>query len=114
MSLKPISPLNLERYELKFKIPYRLVDPITDYVSRYCEMDYYSQISPGGFYVINSLYFDTPTYFIYRRQVTGEMQYSGFRIRSYGSDPVPPYYFESKQKNFDFCNKRRAKVYIEN
>lgn len=114
MALKPVSPLNLERYELKFKIPFHLVDPITEYVSRYCEMDYYSQISPDGFYVINSLYLDTPNFHIYRRRETGEMEYSGFRIRSYGSDPKPPYYFESKQKNFDFCNKRRSKVSLEN
>lgn len=114
MSITPVSPLNLERYELKYRIPANMVEPISDYVSQYCDMDFYSQISPDGFYLINSLYLDTPSFYILRRQETAEFDYSCFRIRSYGDRPKPPYYFESKQKMRDFCKKRRAKVPIEN
>ncbi|MGZ3711238.1 MAG: VTC domain-containing protein [Bdellovibrionota bacterium] len=114
MSAKALSPLNLDRYELKYRIPIHLIDPITDYVNQYCEMDYYSQISPGGYYVINSLYMDNISLFMMRRPLSTELDYSSFRIRSYGLDPKPPYYLESKQKIGDFCKKRRSKVPIEN
>ena len=114
MSIQPISPLNLDRYELKYIIPRALVAPISAYVEQYCEMDYYSKISPDNFYVINSLYLDTPSLFIARKQQNSENDYSCFRVRSYGADPKPPFYFESKQKIHSFCKKRRGKVPITN
>lgn len=114
MAIKPVSPLNLDRYELKYRIPYSLVEPISRHVEQFCEMDYYSQISHDGFYEINSLYLDSPTLHLYHRKETPEFDYSSFRIRSYGHNPKPPYYFESKQKLGDFCKKRRAKVPFEN
>jgi SPX domain protein involved in polyphosphate accumulation len=112
--LKAVSPLNLERYEFKYRVPLSMVKPIADYVSHYCEMDYHSQISPDGFYMINSLYFDTPQLGLFKCNGRGELGYSCFRIRSYGADPKPPYYLESKQKFRDFCKKRRAKVQLDN
>ncbi len=114
MAIQPISPLNLQRYEFKYRVPLALVDRISDYVASYCEMDYYSKISKDGFYLINSLYMDSPSFHIFQRQESLEFDYSCFRIRAYGADPKPPYYFESKQKIGDFCKKRRAKVPIEN
>lgn len=114
MTVTPVSPLNLDRYEFKFRISTNLIEPITEYANQYCEMDYYSQISPGGFYVINSLYLDSMNYFMMRRPLGLEMAYSSFRIRSYGLDPKPPYYLESKQKVQDFCKKRRSKFPFEN
>ena len=85
MTAKAVSPLNLDRYELKYRIPISLIDPITDYVNNYCEMDYYSQISPGGFYIINSLYLDSMNMMMMRRPLGPEFAYSSFRIRSYGA-----------------------------
>lgn len=113
-TVKPVSPLNLDRYELKYRIPIHQIEPITDYVNQYCEMDYFSQISPEGYYIINSLYLDSMNYFMMRRKLGIEMAYSSFRIRSYGADPKPPYYLESKQKMENFCKKRRSKFPFEN
>ena len=98
MVVTPVSPLNLDRYEIKYVIPMSLVKPISEYVEQFCEMDYYSQISPDNFYVINSLYLDTLSKWVLRKQQNEEYAYSCFRIRSYGYDPKPPYYLESKQK----------------
>lgn len=114
MTAKAISPLNLDRYELKYRIPVSLIEPITEYANQYCEMDYYSQISPGGFYIINSLYLDSINHYMMRRPQGAEFDYSSFRIRSYGLEPKPPFFLESKQKSKDFCKKRRSKVTIEN
>ncbi len=110
----PVSPLVLERYELKYTIPYSLVDPISQYVSAFCELDYYSEISPNGFYVINSLYFDTPGFLFYRKKENDAPDRFSLRIRSYGGSPKPPFYFETKEKMREFSRKRRGKVPIDN
>lgn len=106
---KAVSPLLLERYELKYLIPYAMVAPISRYVEAFCEMDYYSQISPDQFYTINSLYFETPTYHFMRMKENLTGKYS-LRVRSYGDRPKPPVYFETKEKIGDFSRKRRGRV----
>jgi SPX domain protein involved in polyphosphate accumulation len=109
-----VSPLFFERYELKYMIPYRLVDPISQYVKAYCDMDYYSEISHDSFYKINSLYLDSPVQSFYHNKDGLVAKRMNMRIRSYGEDPQPPYFFEVKEKIMDFCKKRRAKVKTAN
>ena len=114
MAAGPVSPLVLDRYELKYLIPYSMVEPISAYVAHFCDMDYYSTISENGFYLINSLYFDTPTFLFTRRKEEGYPNRFSLRVRSYGEKPKAPYYFETKEKFLDFCKKRRGRVPIEN
>lgn len=114
MAIGPVSPLLLERYELKYPIPRALVEPISRHIELYCEMDYYSQISPDHFYTINSLYLDTPSLLFFHRKEAGDPNYFSLRIRSYGDEPKAPYFFECKQKKREFCTKRRGKVMFDN
>lgn len=110
----PVSPLVLERYELKYLIPMSLVKPISDYIAPFCEMDHYSIQSPDNFYTINSLYLDTPRlYFLRQKEATVANRFS-MRVRSYGDDPKPPYFFETKYKLREFVKKRRGKVSLPN
>lgn len=109
----PVSPLTLERYELKYIIPFSMVEPISKYVEMFCEMDYYSQISHDHFYTINSLYFETPRNYFLRAKENMTGRYS-MRVRSYGDNPKPPYFFEVKEKIGDFSKKRRGVVPVEN
>lgn len=113
MARGPVSPLILERYELKYLIPFSLVEPISRYVETYCEMDHYSRISPDGFYTINSLYFETPNYYFLRAKENQTARFS-LRVRSYGDSPKAPYYLETKEKIGDFSKKRRGRVPFEN
>ncbi len=113
MAAGPVSPLVLERYELKYLIPFAMVEPISKYVEMFCEMDYYSQISPDHFYTINSLYFETLNYYFLRAKENQTSRFS-LRVRAYGDVPKAPYYFEIKQKIGDFSKKRRGYVPIEN
>ncbi len=110
----PVSPLFLERYELKYLIPLSLVGPISRYVEMYCDMDYYSQISPDQFYTINSLYLDSPNFYIFRAKELANAYSFNMRIRSYGDMPKPPYFFEVKHKLREFVRKKRALVYSAN
>jgi VTC domain len=106
-----VSPLILERYELKYLIPLDLVEPISQYAEMYCEMDYYSQIEPEHFYVINSLYFDSDDFKIFNYKQLSQSNRFNLRIRSYGSNPKPPYFFEVKKKSNDVVRKIRGKVF---
>ena len=113
MSRQAVSPLLLQRYELKYLIPIDMVEPISKVLESHCQLDYFSQKSPDKFYSINSLYFDTLDYkFLIDKQNGAEPSY-GFRVRSYSDDPKPPYYSEIKIKQNDFCNKIRAKIDTE-
>ena len=109
----PVSPLLLERYVLKYLIPFSMVESISRYVEMFCQMDYYSQISSDHFYTINSLYFETPSFYFLRAKEnqTGRMS---LRVRSYGENPKAPYFFEIKEKTGDFSKKRRSMVPLEN
>ncbi len=108
------SPLFFDRYELKYLIPFELIEPISQYASQFCRMDPYSERSHDGFYTINNLYLDTPNYQFFERRLQKDANRFNMRIRSYGEDPKPPYFVEVKMKNRNFVKKRRAKVFDEN
>ena len=112
--IQPISPLSLDRYELKYLIPYSMVEPISKFVELFCDMDYYSQVSNDRFYEINSLYLDTPSYYILRSSEYATGFRFNIRIRSYGTMPKPPYFFEVKYKQREFVSKKRGKVESDN
>lgn len=109
-----VSPLNLERYELKYLISPDMVGPISKFVEAYCSMDYYSQIAPDHCYKINSLYLDSPSLYIFRSKETADAFHFNMRVRSYGDGTKGPYFFEIKYKLRDFVRKKRAKVPDEN
>lgn len=110
MSVSAVSPLLMQRYELKYLVPIELVGPISRYLEGHCSLDYYSQISPDGFYTINSLYFDTEWFEFLKRKVAGIEPTWSMRVRSYGQNPKPPVFTEIKLKVNDFSNKMRAKI----
>lgn len=109
-----VSPLNLERYELKYLISPRLIEPISRYVEAYCHMDYYSEVANDHFYTINSLYLDSPSLFILRYKESANAFSFNMRIRSYGDGNKPPYFCEIKYKIRDFVKKNRALIVNEN
>ena len=107
---RAVSPLNLERYELKYLIPFSLVPEISRFVEIYCEMDHYSEIAPDYFYIINSLYLDSPSLYLLRSKEMATGYSFNVRIRSYGNGTKPPYFFEVKHKVGEFVKKRRSKT----
>jgi SPX domain protein involved in polyphosphate accumulation len=101
---------NLNRYELKYIIPIELVEPISEYIKPYNTLDKHSQISPDGFYTINSLYFDTPNYTFLKNRLYTKSPRFNMRGRSYGENPVSPYFLEIKYKDGNSVKKYRSKV----
>jgi len=106
---KAIPPL-LERYELKYMIPSSMIEPISDFASVYCSPDNYSLNSPGGFYRVNSLYLDSPSFYFLRMRLEDMDNRINMRVRSYGDSPDVPYFLEIKQKTGEVVRKYRASV----
>ncbi len=111
--LQAASPLFFERYELKYHVPLDMVEEISAFVEVYCALDPFSEKSHDHYYEINNLYFDTPNFLFRERRVAGIDDRFNVRIRSYGTDPKPPYFFEIKHKVNGIVKKKRAKVYSE-
>lgn len=105
------SPLPvLERYELKFTVPSTMVEPICGFIAPYCRKDRHSELSPDGFYQVNSLYLDTPEFLFLRNRLNGCENRFNMRVRSYGDKPKLPYFLEVKQKRGEIIRKYRARV----
>ena len=100
MSAPITLPPVLERYELKYMIPLEYVEPITDFISLYCSLDYHSETAKADnyFYSVNSLYFDTPRYEFLKQRIAGQAHRVNMRARTYGDGSKPPYFLEIKQR----------------
>lgn len=103
--ISKVSPLNFERFELKYLIPERLIAPISRYVERYCVSDPHAD--DKGCYWINTLYFDNTDYKLFHRRENDEDRRFTMRMRSYGDDPKPPYFAEIKYKQDGVVKKFR-------
>ena len=104
-------PSLLERHELKYLIPFSLVDDISDFLSIYCSKDKYSENSGDGLYDVYSLYFDSPDYLFLRKRLEGAENRFNMRIRTYNIDSGMPCFFEIKQKRNRIVRKYRAVVH---
>lgn len=102
----------LERYELKYHIPWSAVDLIRRFLEPWCGMDAYSEKSPDGFYWVTSLYLDSPAQTFFRWKEAGLASRFNMRIRTYGENPEPdgPRFFEVKKKRSDIVEKTRGTI----
>ena len=107
-SIEKSSPLMLQRFELKFLIPSQLIKPIQDYAETYCVADPYAD--ENGWYTINTLYLDSPKNTFLRRRMNGDDTRYNMRLRSYGDNPIPPYFAEIKYKQNGVVKKFRTKL----
>lgn len=99
-----------DRYELKYHVPVSLVAEISDYIAGFCELDYFSGISPDGFYPIHNLYLDTPSFQFFKNAIVGQDGRFNMRVRTYGEEENSSFYLEVKKKSGGFVKKTRAKV----
>ncbi len=100
----------LDRYELKYIIPTEVIEPMTEYLMRYCTLDYYSKTSSDSFYPVNSLYYDTPNYTFLKNRLYTKNPRFNMRARAYGYEPKPPYFLEIKYKDSNMVNKYRCSI----
>lgn len=98
----------IERYELKYVIPYSLVEPISSFLEPYCALDEHSLGHPDRFYPVNSLYFDTPGYHFLKQRMWGADRRFNMRVRAYGKEG--PFFAEVKYKTPTSVKKFRASL----
>lgn len=72
----------IERYEAKYRIPVRLVEPIRDAALAACDPD---PANKGGRYVISSLYLDTRLRRLYRETIDRAPRRFKLRVRRYAT-----------------------------
>lgn len=95
-SLPPV----LERYELKYTVPWCYVDAISEFISGYCVLDKHSAHAQANdyFYPVNSLYFDTPGQAFLKQRLEGKTQRFNMRVRTYADGSQGPYFLEIKYR----------------
>lgn len=99
----------ISRYEMKYRIPSRLVAPIREVVQRVCKLDP-KAVGPGR-YRIASLYLDTPArrlYFETRNRMPRRFK---LRVRRYTSGGKA--FLEVKHRSKDSVYKTRVAIPIE-
>jgi hypothetical protein len=94
----------IERYELKYRLPPDLVDPIREALMRYCVPD---EAAAGERYLISSLYLDTPDHRLYRETIDQAARRFKLRVRRYERGPV---FLEIKRRLKDVIVKSRVAV----
>jgi hypothetical protein len=87
-----------------------MIDPIAGFIAPYCSFDNHSALSPDNFYVVNSLYFDSPNFYFLRQRLERVQNRFNMRIRSYGTEPILPFFAEIKQRTGTFIRKYRFKL----
>jgi hypothetical protein len=100
----------LERYEMKYLIPFELVEPISRFVSTYCRLDKHSAQAADRFYPVRSLYLDTPTLLFVRQRLSRCDNRYSLRVRTYGDRGEPPWFFEVKHKQGSVVRKYRSRM----
>lgn len=103
-------PPVIERYELKYVIPYSLVEPVSRFLEPCCGLDAHSMGHPDQFYPVNSLYFDTPDYRFLKQRMWGSDRRFNMRVRAYGDGRAGPYFAEIKYKTPTSVKKFRASL----
>lgn len=106
-------PPVIERYELKYIIPLSWIEPISEFISPFCSLDYHSAHVPDNFYPVNSLYFDTPNFQFLQQRLYGKDARFNMRVRSYADGEKPPYYMEIKHKIGSIVKKYRATAGVD-
>lgn len=102
--------MNLTRRELKFQIPLAMVDSISEFLEKHCEMDKFSRLAGDGYYVINSLYLDSDKMILLENKRANLPRRFSVRIRSYGMKPNFPAFMEIKSKADLLINKKRSSI----
>jgi len=101
----------LERFELKYTIPFDMIEPISRFCEPYCVYDKHSEKSSDGFYEINNLYFDSPGFYLLRQRMSDAERRFNLRVRSYGHNAKLPYHLEVKEKTGNIVRKFRSTVH---
>ena len=81
--LPTMIPATIARHESKFPVPPHLIPSLFQDIGVYCESDRHATTGPDGLYTIDSLYFDSNDFILYRLTEEDAAIRSKVRVRSY-------------------------------
>lgn len=99
-----------QRFELKYQIPARLIEPIRGFVSSYLQLDTFAVDRPDSAYPVHSLYLDSQDMRLYQSTINGDRNRYKLRIRYYSEDRQAPLFFEIKSRRDRVIRKHRSMV----
>jgi SPX domain protein involved in polyphosphate accumulation len=100
----------IERREYKYLIDEVTAARLREAIRPFCELDPHAASQPGGRYTIDSCYFDTPSFALYRANVISLPERYKVRVRAYPPHADGPVFFEVKSRFNDVIKKTRAPV----
>jgi len=101
----------IERREYKFLLDAATALRVRQAIQPFCELDPHAARQANGRYLIDSCYFDTPGFALYRANVISMPERYKVRVRAYPPHgPDSPVFFEVKSRFNDVIKKTRAPV----
>ena len=97
-----------QRFEIKYLIDEAKAQAVADFVRPFVTPDEYT--GPDNSYVINSLYYDSPSLATFYSSVHGLKNRAKMRLRGYTESPESPVFFEIKRRVNQIIMKQRARV----
>jgi SPX domain protein involved in polyphosphate accumulation len=89
------------RYEFKYIVPNRYLDPIRDYIRPFMELDGFVQNHQEDHYTVRSVYFDTPAYDFYYEKLEGIKNRKKVRLRGYDQNGLDDIVFLEIKRKYD-------------
>lgn len=107
-----IQRFHIHRFEFKYILNPKQYAAIKEEILNYADYDPFSLKNPDKFYMVYSLYYDTPTYSAFWDKVDSLKDRKKIRFRVYdiNSDNHPDIYLEIKRKKNVIIIKDRAKI----
>jgi hypothetical protein len=97
-----------QRFEIKYLIDEAKAQAVADFVRPFVNPDEYT--GPDNSYVINSLYYDSPSLSTFNASVHGLKNRVKMRLRGYTEAEDSPVFFEIKRRLNQIIFKQRARV----
>lgn len=102
------------RREYKYYIPEQFLDEFRKDITPFVARDEHLKSSRLPEYLVQSIYFDTPTFSTYTEKLAGIKKRMKFRVRVYNNpEPYSPAFLEIKRKDTDFISKDRALISLK-
>jgi hypothetical protein len=109
-AVSTMEKLQFERFEYKYFVSQQIAEDMRVFLAPFLRLDPRCEENPGRTYAITNLYWDNPAMDLYWDHMHGSPDRFKLRIRTYGSEPDGPRFFEIKRKVRQVVVKSRAAV----
>ena len=102
--------LQMQRFELKYRVSQTVALEIRNFLGSYLTLDEYSVGMPNNSYANHSIYLDSDEFNLYWDVLNSNKNRYKLRVRFYDDNPDAPVFFEIKRRVNDAILKQRCPV----